>query len=37
MEWLYRRIIMPERKDRQKKLKIFALKVIKQALGMNYK
>lgn len=34
-EWLYRRIIMPERKDRQKKLKTFAIKVIKQALGFN--
>jgi N-acetylglucosaminyldiphosphoundecaprenol N-acetyl-beta-D-mannosaminyltransferase len=35
LEWLYRRIIMPERKDRQKKLKIFAIKVIKQALGFS--
>lgn len=35
LEWLYRRIIMPERKDRQKNLKIFAIKVIKQALGFS--
>lgn len=35
LEWLHRRIIMPERKDRQKKLKIFAIKVIKQALGFR--
>lgn len=35
LEWLHRRIIMPERKDRQKKLKIFAIKVIKQALGSS--
>lgn len=36
LEWLYRRIIMPERKDRQKKLKFFAIKALKQALGLKY-
>lgn len=36
LEWLYRRIIMPERKGRQKKLKYFAIKALKQALGLKY-
>lgn len=36
LEWLYRRIIMPERKSRQKKLKFFAIKALKQALGLKY-
>ena len=35
LEWLHRRIIMPERKDRQKKLKVFVVKVIRQALGFS--
>lgn len=36
LEWLHRRIIMPERKGRQKKLKVFAFKVIREALGLSY-
>ena len=36
LEWLHRRIIMPSRKERQKRLKIFASKVIQEALGRNH-
>lgn len=37
LEWLHRRIIMPERKDRQKKLKIFAYRALKEAIGFGTK
>lgn len=36
LEWLHRRITMPERKGRQKSLKVFAFKVIKEVLGFSY-
>jgi N-acetylglucosaminyldiphosphoundecaprenol N-acetyl-beta-D-mannosaminyltransferase len=35
LEWLYRRIIMPSRKERQKRLKIFAHKVFMEVLKGN--
>lgn len=35
LEWLYRRIIMPSRKERQKKLKVFAYRALKEAIRSN--
>ncbi|WP_084284457.1 WecB/TagA/CpsF family glycosyltransferase [Clostridium lundense] len=37
LEWLYRRINQPSRKERQKKLKIFAYRAIVEALSKNEK
>lgn len=35
LEWLHRRMIMPSRKERQKKLKIFAYRAFKEAIRIN--
>lgn len=37
LEWLHRRIITPSRKERQKKLKVFAYRAFVEAIGIRLK